>query len=282
MFGLGVVVTYQASRVLNLAHGAMAMLPAYLAYEATKRGLPVGIAPFVGAVTGAVIGVALERLVLRPLRPQGPTVQTVGTVALLGLLIAVAAKIYGTAARATPNPFPKGHIKVGGSLLLSSQIGLFVVAVAVAVVFFALFRFSDLGLAMRGAAQNRRAAALMGINPNLTTSAAWMVAGATAGLGGVLLAAATNLDPYNLPLAMLPAFVAALIGGLDRLAGVMVGSIIVGAVLGAVPAFGELPLLGGVARQVGAPQVFLAIVTFIVLARRGDALVAGDIRAEGR
>jgi branched-subunit amino acid ABC-type transport system permease component len=122
----------------------------------------------------------------------------------------------------------------------------------------------------------------MGVNPNLTTTAAWLIAGATAGMGGVLLAAATNLEPYNLSLQVLPAYVAALIGGLENLPGVLVGSVVVGAVLGAVPAFGQLPLLGSIARQSGAPQVFLTIVTFAVLARRGEALTAGDIRAEGR
>jgi len=282
MFGLGVVVTYQASRVLNLAHGAMAMVPAYVAYEATRHGLPVVGGPLLGALVGALLGVAVERFVLRPLRPQGPTVQTVGTVALLGLLIALTAKIEGTATIAPPNPFPDAHVHISGGVLSSAQIGMFVVAILVTGVFFALFRFTDLGLAMRGAAQNRRAASLMGVNPNLTTSAAWIVAGATSGLGGVLLGAATNLDPYALPLAVLPAFVAALIGGLENLPGVLLGSALVGAVLGAVPAFSDLPLLGSLAGQTGSPQVFLTAVTFLVLARRGQSLVAGDIRAEGR
>ena len=282
MFGLGIVVTYQASRVLNLAQGAMAMFPAYLAYEATKSGMPVVIGPVIGLVTGAVLGVLVERVMLRPLRAQGPAVQTVGTVAVLSLLIAVADKVFGTAAVATPNPFPAGKFRIGGGVLQSSQVGLLVVAVAVALAFFAVFRFTDLGLAMRGAAQNRRAASLMGVNPNLTTTAAWVIAGGTAGLGGVLLAAATSLQADNLSLSVLPAFVAALIGGLENLPGVLGGSALVGVVLGAVPAFGQLPLLGSLARQAGAPTVFLGIVTFIVLSRRGQPLVAGDIRAEGR
>lgn len=282
MFGLGIVVTYQASRVLNLAQGAMAMFPAYLAYQATKNGLPVVLGPILGIVAGGILGVLVERVMLRSLRPQGPAVQTVGTVAVLSLLIAVAAKVFGTAAVATPNPFPEGRVQIGGGVLQSSQIGLLIVAVSVAAAFFAVFKFTDLGLAMRGAAQNRRAAALMGVNPNLTTTAAWLIAGGAAGLGGVLLASATSLQPYNLSLAVLPAFVAALIGGLENLPGVVGGSVLVGVTLGAVPAFAQLPLIGGLASQAGAPTVFLGILTFVVLARRGEPLVAGDIRAEGR
>jgi branched-chain amino acid transport system permease protein len=282
MFGLGIVVTYQASRVLNLAQGAMAMFPAYLAYQATKAGVPVLLGLVIGTVTGGCLGVLVERVMLRSLRAKGPAAQTVGTVAVLSLLIAVAAKLFGTASVATPNPFPKGELQVGGGILQSSQVGLLVVAVTVSLAFFAVFRFTDLGLAMRAAAQNRRAAALMGVNPNLTTTAAWLIAGATTGLGGVLLAAATSLDPYQLSLAVLPAFVAVLIGGLENLPGVLTGSILVGVVLGAVPAFAEWPVLGAVASQAGAPTVFLGVVTFVVLARRGEPLVAGDIRAEGR
>lgn len=280
VFGLGIVVTYQASRVLNLAHGAMAMVPAYLAHEVVKWGVPVPMGLVVGAVSGAAIGLIVERFVLRPLRPRGPTVQTVGTVAVLGMLIALAAQVFGTTPTRTANPFPPGSVAVGNSVLQSSQIGLFFSAVVITGAFFALFRFTDLGMAMRGAAQNRRAAALMGVNPNRTTTMAWLLAGTTAGVGGVLVAAANNLDPYNLSLQVLPAYVAALIGGLGNLPGVLLGSLIVGGVLGAVPALGEIPLLGEIARQSGAPQVFLTAVTFIVLARRGDPLVAADTRAE--
>ena len=282
MFGLGIVVTYQASRVLNLAHGAMAMVPAYIAYQAVQSGMPAVFGPFVGIAAGAILGVLVERVMLRSLRPKGPAVQTVGTVAVLSLLIAIAAKVFGTAALAAPNPFPKGQFHIGGGILQSSQLGLFLVSVVVALGFFVVFRFTDLGLAMRGAAQNRRAASLMGIDPDRTTTAAWLIAGGTAGLGGVLLAAATSLQPYNLSLAVLAAFVAALIGGLENLPGVVVGSVVVGVVIGAVPAFGQLPLLGTLANQAGAPTIFLGVVTLIVLARRGEPLVAGDIRAEGR
>ncbi|MHB8467012.1 MAG: branched-chain amino acid ABC transporter permease [Acidimicrobiales bacterium] len=282
LLGLGIVTTHQASRVLNLAHGAMAMFPAYLAYQATRRGLPIVVGPVVGAAAGAVLGVAVERVVLRPLRSQTPTVQTVGTVAVLGVLIAAAAKLFGTVPTVTPSPFGSGRVHVLSGVLLASQIGMFVVAIVVVAAVFGLLQFTDLGLSMRAAAQNRRAAALMGVNPNTTITMAWVLAGATAGLAGVLLAAATNLDPYNLSLQVLPAYVAALVGGLDSLPGVLGGSLVVGLALGVVPALGPLPMVGSLARQTGAPQVFLALVTFVVLARRGEALVAGDIRAQGR
>lgn len=281
LFGVGVVATYQASRVLNLAHGAMAMVPAYIAYEATLRGVPTLVTPVIGALVGALVGVAVERAVLRPLRSQTPSVQTVGTVAVLGVLIAAAAKLFGTASRVMDSPFGEARWNVFEGVLRAPQVGMFAVAVVLTAVVFSLFRFTDIGLAMRAAAQNRRAAALMGVNPNTTITVAWLLAGATAGVAGTLLAGATSLDPYGLPLAVLPAFVAALIGGLDSLPGVLVGSVVVGLAIGIVPALSPLPLVGSVARQTGSPQVILSLLTFAVLARRGEPLVAADIRAEG-
>jgi branched-chain amino acid transport system permease protein len=138
--------------------------------------------------------------------------------------------------------------------------------------FFALFRFTSLGLAMRLAADNRRAAALMGIDPERTTAAAWLIGGLFAGLGGVLLAGASGLHPYILPLQMLPAFVAALIGGLDSAGGALLGSVVVGLAIGIVPS------LGDIGRQVGAPQAALTLLAFVIMALRGKRFQASDVR----
>jgi branched-subunit amino acid ABC-type transport system permease component len=121
----------------------------------------------------------------------------------------------------------------------------------------------------------------MGIDPDRTTMIAWAIAGALAGLTGVMLAAVTNLHPYTLSLQMLPAFVAALIGGMASLGGAVIGAFAVGAALGMVPSFSTVPMIGSFAAQIGASQVVLACIAFVVMARRGEALVAGDPRAGG-
>lgn len=281
LFAAGLVLIYQASRLLNLAHGAMATLPAYVAYSAAKRGIPMPFVVLIAAVSGAVLGVAIERLFVRTLRRQGPTGQTVGTVAAFGVITALVGKSWGTAALRAPTVFPHGGVRISNSILTWGQIGMFISACIVAGAVFALFRFTRLGLSMRAAAENRRAASLMGINPDRTTMIAWAMAGGMAGLTGVMLAAVTNLHPYTLSLQMLPAFVAALIGGMVSLPGALLGAFVVGAALGMVPAFANTPLLGRFAAQVGAPQVVLAAIAFTVMARRGETLVAGDPRGAG-
>jgi branched-chain amino acid transport system permease protein len=96
MFGVGAVVVFRASKVLNLALGAMAVLPAYLVYSMVKAGLPTLVALPLGVAAGALLGVVVERLFIRPLARQGPTAQTVGTVAVFGLVVALVAQIYGS------------------------------------------------------------------------------------------------------------------------------------------------------------------------------------------
>jgi branched-chain amino acid transport system permease protein len=272
LFALGVVVIYRASRVLNLAHGAMAMLPAYLGYALAKV-FPASIAIVLAVASGGVIGVIVERLVVRRLRAISQTAQTVGTVAVLAVIIAFAAKIWGTALLSGVSLLPKHQFHVGLALLSYNDIALFVVAGIAAAGFFALFKFTNLGLAMRLAADNRRAAALMGIDPERTTAAAWLIAGLFAGLGGVLLGAAAGLHPYILSLQVLPAFVAALIGGLDNPGGALVGAGVVGVAIGLVPSF------GAVGNQVGAPQLVLAILAFVIMGLRGGKFQASDVRS---
>lgn len=272
MFALGIVFIYRGSRVLNLAHGAMAMFPAYIAYSVSRSaGVVVGV--IVALISGAMIGFIVERAVVRRLRSSSPTAQTVGTVAVLGLLIAVAAQIWGTTPLRGAAVFPVGTLPIGNSNLQYGDIGLFIVAILIAGGFMALFRFTDLGLALRAAADNRRAASLMGIDPDRTTSTAWVFAGVLAALGGVLLGASTNLHPYTLSLQVLPAFVAALIGGLESIQGALYGSLIVGLTVGIVPT------LGGFGHQVGADKVGLAILAFAVMMFRGQKFSASDVRS---
>jgi branched-chain amino acid transport system permease protein len=272
LFALGVVVIYRASRVLNLAHGAMAMLPAYIAYAlAPRTGKPVAVAA--ALLSGGLLGMLVERLVVRRLRSVSQTAQTVGTIAVFAVLVAVVAKLWGTNLLPGVSVVPHHAYRVGHALLSTEDIVLPFVAAVAALAFFALFRFTSLGLAMRLAADNRRAAALMGIDPERTTAAAWAIGGLFAGLGGILLAGDSGLHPYILSLQVLPAFVAALIGGLDSPAGALVGAGIVGLAIGIVPSIGLIN------EQVGAPQLALAIIAFVIMGLRGRKFQGSDVRS---
>jgi branched-chain amino acid transport system permease protein len=272
MFSLGLVVIYRASRVLNLAHGAMAMVPAYLTATLTDADVPMTAALPIGVAAGGLLGYVIERIFVRPLRSVSPTAQTVGTVAALGLLVALAGKIWGTGGRAAPAVFPEGQISIGNSGIRYGELGLFAVMVVVATCLYVLLQRTGVGLAMRGAADNPRAASLMGVDPQLATSAAWVLGGLTAALAGILLASVTVLHPVVLSLQAVPALVAALIGGLGSLPGALIGAAIVGATQGLVPAAPALQ------RVEGTAQLLLAILAMAVMASRGERYIATDVR----
>lgn len=295
LLGLGITVIYQASRVLNLAHGAMAMIAAYATYDLNSAGfyLPHGLrlsltrlhlvlplAVVAGVVAGAVAGLVIERFFVRRLRSAGPTTQTVGTVAVLLLVISLAARQWGTLPVKSPQLFPRGAFHIGGGFVPYSKIGIFPVAIAGAALLFALFQYTNIGLAMRGAAQNRRGAALRGIDPDRTAAMAWLLGGAFAGMAGILLAGSSALDPYSISLGVLPAFVAALIGGLESMPGVVIGAAVIGLIQGMVPLLARVPAAGKVFESQGAPQLVLGIVALVVMALRGVRLSTADTRGE--
>ena len=276
MLALGLVVIFRASKVLNLAHGAMAMVPAYVVYGLVVSGLPALAALPVGVVSGALLGILVERWFVRPLRSQGPTAQTVGTVAVYGLSVAAVAQIAGSGSKTAPIVFPEGGVHISSALVQWGQLGLLGVALLTAVGAIALFRFTRVGLAMRGAAENPAAASLMGIDPERMARAAWALGGGLAGLAGILLAAVTTLSPFSLSLQMLPAFVAALVGGLGSLVGAVVGAVIVGVMQGIVPVFALIPGLRDLGTQVGMPQLVLAVVALVIMYLRGQRFSLAD------
>lgn len=330
ILAVGIVMIYRASRVLNLAHGAMAMIPPFIVYSLTRGDLPLagavmiavavglgvraGSRPFwerrfpgraayaaaaagaasalavfvlfrvkvpvivavpLGLAAGGALGWGIERTFIRTLRGESETAQTVGTVAALGILIALAAKIWGTTPLPAVKVFPEGVISIGLSSIRYGELILFGVMVVVTGALIALFQYTDIGMVMRGTAENRRAAALMGVDPDKVTGLAWVLGGALAALSGIMLASVTNLHPYVLSLQALPAFVAALIAGLASLQGAVAGAAVVGATQGLVPA------LGFVGKLEGSPQLFLALVAIAVMAARGRGLAGADLSQRG-
>lgn len=280
LFALGVVLIYRASKVLNLAHGVMALIPAYIVYSLRSWGVPAPFALVFGVAAGALLGSLVEIVFVRRLRKVSATAQTVGTVAVFGLGVAAVAKIWGTTPIRAQPIFPEGDILFGASGISYGQIGIIVTSFILTAALFALFRFSSLGLAMRGAASNRRAAALMGVNPDRTTQIAWMMGGGLAAVAGILLSGVVTLDPFVFPLQTLPAFVAALIGGLVSMPGALAGAAVVGLAGGIVPGLQVIPGLEGFATSIGASEAVITVVALLAMALRGQRLVASDVRSE--
>lgn len=210
--GLGLIVTYQATGVFNLAFGAIGMLCAYLVWEAVEVWhVAVGPAAAVVVLVAAPgLGLALDRLVFRPLRRRGADAaeQLVATLGVLVLLIGAAVLIWGEQARGgAPSLFPTGSFRLpigsGGLLVGYQTAGCLAVVVLLTALLTGLLRTRRLGLPARAAVDRRELAELAGVRTGRLAAAGWAAGGLLAGLAGVLIAPSLQLDPYGLTLVML-------------------------------------------------------------------------------
>ncbi|MFJ8782990.1 ATP-binding cassette domain-containing protein [Streptomyces sp. NPDC102476] len=194
--GVGLVVTYRATGVLNFAHGAIAMVCAYVLRQCVVEwGWPL----WAGAVVTLLIlapalGVVLERFVFRPLSVLGgdPAQTLVASIGVFVLLVGGAALLWGQGAR---DDAPE--------LVSADPWGQLAVVVVLAAGVGAVIRWTRFGRELRAVVDDRGLAVLGGIDADRVAAAGWAFGAFTAGLTGVLLAPFVRLDPYGLPLLVM-------------------------------------------------------------------------------
>lgn len=194
--GIGLVVTYRATGVLNFAHGAIAMVCAYALRQCVVEwGWPLWAGATVTLlVLAPVIGMVLERFVFRPLSVLGgdPAQTLVASIGVFVLLVGGAVLLWGQGARDDAPELvsadPWGQLAV--ALLLAAGVG-------------AVIRWTRFGRELRAVVDDRRLAVLGGIDADRVAAAGWAFGAFTAGLTGVLLAPYVRLDPYGMPLLVM-------------------------------------------------------------------------------
>ncbi|WP_406446578.1 ATP-binding cassette domain-containing protein [Streptomyces sp. NBC_01613] len=194
--GIGLIVTYRATGVLNFAHGAIAMVCAYVLRQCVVEwGWPLWLGATVTLlVLAPAIGVALERFVFRPLAVLGgdPAQTLVASIGVFVLLVGGAALVWGQGAR---DDAPE--------LVSADPWGQLGVALVLAVGVGAVIRWTRFGRELRAVVDDRQLAVLGGIDADRVAAAGWAFGSFTAGLTGVLLAPYVRLDPYGLPLLVM-------------------------------------------------------------------------------
>jgi branched-subunit amino acid ABC-type transport system permease component len=277
--GIGLVVTYRATGVLNLAQGAQAMVIAYLLRElVVVQGWPLAPAAlFCLLIVAPAMGVGLELAVFRPLeRRRAGTAETmVASLGVFILLIGAVVLIWGTSPHAdAPSLITTSFVTLPGGHLLridtAVQLGV-VLALALAVGL--VTRYTRFGLRLRMVVDNRRLAELTGVDADRVSAAGWAFGSFTAGLVGVLLAPYLLLDPYGLPLLVMETMAVAVAAKLRSL------SVAVAVGLGLGVAQSELTRLrpaGQLLPLVQAVQSNLFVIALLVVALLPGRLGAGD------
>jgi branched-chain amino acid transport system permease protein len=254
---LGFVVIYKATGAINFAQGQFLAIGAYLVYVGAETfGLPWPLAVLFAMVGGGLLGVGVERFVLRLLVGEQPIAVIMVTIGLAAFLQAVVQFIWGTTPLEFPRFIPDGTITLVGATVPVDRIVAIAVAVAVLVIFSLFFQRSRSGIAMRAVADDQQAALVMGISVRRVFALSWALAAVSAVVGGVLVANILGVsgDVATFGLAVFPVVI---LGGLDSIPGTIVG----GAVIGLLITFTARYFGGGL--QIVVPFVVIALVLLI-------------------
>ena len=227
---------YQATHLVNFAQGELAMFSTYIAWSLINAGMPYWAAFFLTVGISFVLGVAIERIVIRPVENSPVLAVVVVFIALLVILNSVTGWIYTYTIKTFPSPFPEQPL-FGNKYMSSHEIGAIGVTLVVLLLLYAFFRFTPLGLAMRAAAQNPESSRLVGIRVGWMLALGWGLAAATGAVAGMMVAPIVFLDPNMMGGVLLYAFAAALVGGIDNPAGAVFGGFLVGVLENVIGAF---------------------------------------------
>jgi branched-chain amino acid transport system permease protein len=219
--GLSLVIIFRATRVVNFAQPALALLSTYLAFAVNQATGTYWLGFAVAIAGGAVLGAASDRLLIRPARAHGELGSVIVTLGLLLVAQAVAGMIW------TSEPRSFGYAFDFRGLFSAANVFAVVAVLVTAAAILVLFKATPLGLRMRAAAFAPEAASLAGVRVGLMVTAGAMLAAAVGALAG-LLAVPPLLYPTVLDGIFIYALTAAVVGGLDNPIGTVVAGFGVG------------------------------------------------------
>lgn len=259
LIALGFVIIYKSTGVINFAQGGLMLVGAYVAYNLhVTWGWPFWISVIGAVIVGALVGMALEFLVLRHMIGKPPFSQLMVTVGLLFVLQEICAIIWGANTLDLESPWGNDVVTILGAPI--RVIGLWTIGIAAVllVAFFVFFRYSKVGLSMRATAIDFEAAAAQGINPRTVYQASWAIAGAVGAIAAIMYAAPPNQLSLELQVQALIAFPVVILGGLDSPGGAVVGGLAIGIANNIVAKyFGDwFPVLG---------QSFAGVFAFVIM-----------------
>jgi branched-chain amino acid transport system permease protein len=238
LLALALVLIYRSTGVVNFAQGEMAMFSTFICWELTQRDVTYWVAFFLTLAISFAGGVAIERLIIRPVENAPVLTVVTVTIGLLILLNNGAAWIWKGQQRLLENPFPKDTYDVGGVVIAAQDLGIIAVSLVLVALLWLLFQRTTIGLALRAAALNPESSRLHGVRVSWMLALGWGLAAVLGAVAGVLVAPTQGSFDQNLMLPILIfAFAAAVLGGLDSPLGAVVGGLTLGVVLNLVGAY---------------------------------------------
>ena len=236
LMALALVLVWRSTRVVNFAQAGQAILSTYLGYEVMNRTHSYWISVPFAVVAGGLIAALVDAVLMRALAKRShkgsvseiaPVIATLG---LLGLIRSLTGMIWGNAYLQYTSPVSGKGYEIGKHTIpFSPQNAVIVIgAVIVMAAFAAIFKYTNLGLALRAASFQPEISRLAGIRVDRIRTIGWAFAGAAGAVAGALVTPTSYLSPNSLDLLLISGFVAAVLGGLDSLIGAVLGGLILG------------------------------------------------------
>jgi branched-chain amino acid transport system permease protein len=228
LVAIGFVLIYKTSGVLNFAQGALLLFAALTFVSLVESGVPFPLALAITFALMVVIGIVIERTVLRPLTNKPPITLFMATLGLSYVIEGAAQLVWGTQVHALELGIEDLPFDVGGVFI--SQFDIFAAAVAAGMVALlsVFFRYTRVGLAFRAVADDQFAALAVGLRLPWIWATVWATAGLVALVAGLLWGARLGVQ-FSLSLVVLKALPVLVLGGFDSILGAIVGGLLIGA-----------------------------------------------------
>lgn len=226
---LGLVLIYRTMDIVNFAHGEMAMVSTFIAYTLLVRAnLPYLLAVLGALAFSFVLGVVIERVLLRPIQ-NGPLISMmIMTLGLLMVLGGAAGWIFGFDPVSFPYAVSGMPLFLGDLIITRDSLLVLGATLVMAFVLYLVLRFTMAGVAIRATSQNARAARLMGVPVPKVYAMTWGISAVLGAVAGILVAPTAFLSPNMMAEIQVKAFTAAVLGGFTSLPGAVVGGLLLG------------------------------------------------------
>ncbi|WP_166789814.1 MULTISPECIES: branched-chain amino acid ABC transporter permease [unclassified Cryobacterium] len=269
---LGFMVVFQVSKTVNFAFGQVGMVAAFSAWFFwSSLGLPLPVAIGIGAILAVVVNSAIGIIVITKIPAGRPGLDLVVTLGIFLFLTAVMQLLIDANAHAFPSLGGDKRTVLGGVVVNANDVAIMVLGVFVIGGVYVLFSRTTLGMELRASAENADIAASAGVNVRLLRLGTWTFAGLLAALVAVLVASRLSVDAFYMTPVLIKAFVAGMIGGMDRFFAPLVIAIGIG-VYEALAIF----IWGSSA---GTPAVFLLIIIALAVMPKRFTAARHEVRA---
>ncbi len=261
LVALGFVIIFKSSGILNFAQGEFLLLGAYVFLAISSAHAPIGAALLLTFAFSAVLGIVLERLVLRPLIGEPIISVIMVTLGLSSVLRAIVQGIWGTDTRPLPSVFSLDPIQLGPLPIARGYLYSAGCVAVLLVVLTLFFKYARPGIAMRATADSQQVALSMGISVRRIFALSWSIAAVVSAVGGILLATMRGGVDGSLAILGFKVLPAVIVGGLDSIGGAILGGLLIGVLENLSGGYLD-PVFGGGVKEV-APFVALVLILMV-------------------